>query len=191
MTSAASHGGDVGYSALPHLAGGGASVRQAIAAHFLRDCVHIVEIGGAGAPITDFLTHAPRSVTVIDPKITPFEAATLRGAPCRVRHVAMKLQAHIFEQTDGALGVALLGLSLKPLGSRPAVSDALVALLRRASVVVIDYAPALERAVAQAPALIEAARLSAVVSIDLSITDGVIEQSDYARRKLLVLRPGV
>jgi hypothetical protein len=42
---------------LPHLDGIGASMRQVIAAHFLTDCEHVIEIGGHVMPITNCLTH--------------------------------------------------------------------------------------------------------------------------------------
>jgi len=48
---------------LPHLAGVGASLRQVFAAHFLRGCEHVLEIGGHIRPVTNYLTHHPRSVT--------------------------------------------------------------------------------------------------------------------------------
>lgn len=174
---------------LPHLSGEGAAIRQVLAAYFLRNCRHIVEIGGAGAPITDFLTHSPESVTVVDPKIEPLERDEWLGRPCRVRHVAMKFQATSFDAPAEALGVVMLGLSLKPLGARPAINDALVTLLRRATVVALDYSLRLDRAVDQAPQLIADAGLTTAVAIDLAIADGVLDESDHARRRFMVLRP--
>ena len=44
---------------LPHLSGPAAAIRQVLAAHFVRDCPHIVEIGGHIRPITPYLTHRP------------------------------------------------------------------------------------------------------------------------------------
>jgi len=64
---------------LPHLSGPAADVRQVLAAHFVRDCPHIVEIGGHRKPITGFLTHAPLSVLSVDPK-TPDHCAGSSGA---------------------------------------------------------------------------------------------------------------
>ena len=77
---------------LPHLASPAAALRQVLAAHLLRRCDHIIEIGGAGRPITGYVTHRPVSVTVVDPKILPFAEERLNGAPCQVRHVQAKLQ---------------------------------------------------------------------------------------------------
>lgn len=174
---------------LPHLQGAGARIRQAIAADAIRECRHIVEVGGAGLPITRFLRHVPESVTVIDPKITPWEAEMLNGRPCRVRHLAQKFQAGRLHVPDGGLAVVLLGLSLKPFGGEPAVTTALVDLCRRADLVVIEYPVTLARSQDQAPSLIDDATLREVMCVDLDIRDGVIEHTEHARRRLMVMRP--
>ncbi len=163
-------------------------MRQAIAAHYLRSCREIVEIGGAGLPITDFITHAPDSVTVFDPKITPFASDELNGRSCRVRHVAEKFQAADLPNQLRSLGVVLLGLSLKPFGERAALDDSLIGLLRRAEVAVIDYSLTLPRAVEQAPVLLAEAGLVAALTIDLDIVDGVLDVAGHGRRRLHVLR---
>jgi hypothetical protein len=43
--------------------------RYVLAAHFVRDCRAIVEIGGAATPIDRFLTGARESVLILDPLI--------------------------------------------------------------------------------------------------------------------------
>src|SRR5262245_45968828 len=80
-----------------HLSGPGAAIRQVLAAHFVRDCPHVVEIGGHIRPVTGYLTHAPISVLSVDPKTPPFEAEELNGRPCRVRHLARKFQEVDYE----------------------------------------------------------------------------------------------
>ncbi len=107
-----------GQPPLAHLGGAAAPLRQAMAAHLVRGVPHIVEIGGAGAPITGFLTHAPDSVTVIDPKIAPLEAEELNGLPCRVRHVAAKFQAAAIALPPSPYAVVMIGLSLKGHGAK-------------------------------------------------------------------------
>lgn len=174
---------------LAHLAGEAAHVRQAIAAHFLKNCADIIEIGGAGAPITNALTHAPRSVLVVDPKITAFAAEELRGAPCRVRHVAAKLQQVTFDAAPGTYGLALLGLSLKPFGAKPAVPPELAALCDNARRIVIDYAIHFERSAGQLPALIGRGTLREVLRLDLRLSDPAISATPYAERRLIVLEP--
>jgi len=45
--------------------------RYVIAAHQLRECAHIIEIGGFKATIDQFVTHPFESITIIDPFIKP------------------------------------------------------------------------------------------------------------------------
>ena len=185
---------DIGGVTLPHLAGPAAAIRQVIAAHYLIGCPDVVEIGGAGLPISRFVTHAPESVTVIDPKIVPLAAESLNGRPCRLRHIAAK-----FQETDvlprlapGSYGLVLLGLSLKPRGSKPALDEALLALARGARLVVIDYALQLERATAQIPALLNLERHEIVVDMEMRLNDARLMESPFRDRRLLVLasKPG-
>jgi len=104
---------------LPHLAGPAAAVRQVLAAHFVRDCPHVVEIGGHIRPITPYLTHHPLSVLSVDPKTEPYASEELNGRPCKVRHVQKKFQEIAYDYAPLSYGLVLLGYSLKPFG-RPA-----------------------------------------------------------------------
>ena len=75
---------------IPHLAAPVLTARQALAAHFLHGCPHIIEIGGYKTPITPFLTHTPETVTSVDPKIEPLsideaQRRALPGAPSRLQ----------------------------------------------------------------------------------------------------------
>lgn len=175
---------------LAHLQGPGAAVRQVIAGHALKGCRHIVEIGGAGLPITRFLNPLPQSITVIDPKIRPLSEDSLGGHPCQVRHIARKFQVGMFDVPTEGLGVALLGLSLKPFGNGSAITEALLALCRQAERIVIEHQVGLERAEAQVPRLIAEAGLREVMRIDLTIRDGVLEQAERGQRRLMLLVPG-
>ena len=169
---------------LPHLAGSGARLRQAMAADLVRGCPHIVEIGGAGLPITGFLTHGPESVTVVDPKIPAFEAGLLRGAPCRVRHLPAKLQdADI--AVAGEFALVLLGLSLKPFGSRAALSPELLALASAARTLVVDYALDLGRAQEQIGPLLSARDGAPEIDVAFEIRDPALEAAGFARRRLV------
>lgn len=172
---------------LPHLAGAAAGLRQVLAAHAVRGCAHVVEIGGAGLPITGFLTHRPDSVTVIDPKIPAFAAEALDGFPCRVRHLAAKLQqVALIPPPSGDLALVLLGLSLKPFGREQAVPEALLALARAARVLVIDHALDLDRALGQIGALTATREAPAVIDLELKINDPALAQAGYDRRRFLV-----
>ena len=174
---------------LPHLSGPAAEIRQVIAAHTLRDCPHIVEIGGHLRPITGYLTHHPLSVLSVDPKTPPLEADTLDGRPCRIRHLARKFQEVDYEAPSGSYGLVLLGYSLKPFGARDPLGETLFRLVDNAKKVVLEYPPALERASSQVPAIIGRPGIQTELSIELTLDDAAIAGSPYARRRLLVLRP--
>ncbi|MGL4973937.1 MAG: hypothetical protein ACRC56_01480 [Bosea sp. (in: a-proteobacteria)] len=172
---------------LAHLAGEASPVRQLIAAHALSSCAHIVEIGGAGLPLTQFLRHRPASVTVIDPKIEPYVAGELQGHPCDVRHISRKLRDEDVGLARPGQGVALLGMSLKPLGREKAVSAALVQLCAQATRVVIEHQVTLERPLEQLPELIRKARLIEIWAVEFVLHDAAITDSGHARRRLSVM----
>ncbi|CAN5242449.1 hypothetical protein BH10PSE7_BH10PSE7_36350 [soil metagenome] len=171
---------------LAHLSGTGAELRQVLAAHFLRDCPHVLEIGGHLRPVTAYLTHHPRSVTVIDPKVIPYESETLGGHPCRVRHIARKYQDVPVDLPVRAYGLALLGYSLKPLGRQGAVGERLFTLIDQALIVILDYAPALPRAAEQVPLLLVRPGMRTVCDIELLLHDPELRDSPYARRRFIV-----
>jgi hypothetical protein len=173
---------------LPHLASPSAALRQVLAAHAVQACPHIVEIGGAGLPITGFLTHHPESVTVIDPKIPEFSAAMLNGEPCRLRHLAAKLQ-EVEIAPSGPYALILLGLSLKPFGRSGATPPELLALAAGAQVLVIDYALDLERARGQIGALTATRPAPPTVDLALTINDEAVRAAGFDRRRFLVFGP--
>ncbi len=172
---------------IPHLAGPASEARQVLAAHFLRGIDHILEIGGHLLPITAFLTHAPRSVTSIDPKTPPLEAEELNGRPCRVRHIARKFQQVELDYEPGSYALVMLGCSLKPFGSQDAVGQRLLRLVDNARRVVLDYAPALDRAMDAVPQLLGRPGLTELCSFELVLKDPAIAASPYAARRLHVL----
>lgn len=170
---------------LPHLAGPAAPLRQVLAAHAVRHCPHVIEIGGAGLPITGFLQHRPASVTVIDPKIPAFAAETLSGAPCRVRHLAAKLQQVPLAPPAAPFALVLLGLSLKPFGREAAIPPELLALARQADVLVIDYALDLDRAQGLIGALLATRSEPPTIDLELRINDAAMARAGYDRRRWL------
>jgi len=90
--------------------------RNVLAAHFLRDCPTVVEIGGWRNPIDHFLTGRHRSVMVVDPLIRDHTRGELNGAPCRVRHVGARFQDlwwQIIRPRE--YGLAMLGLDMEGL----------------------------------------------------------------------------
>ncbi|PZR95662.1 MAG: hypothetical protein DI537_03850 [Stutzerimonas stutzeri] len=170
---------------LPHLASPAAALRQVLAAHLLRRCDHIIEIGGAGRPITGYVTHRPVSVTVVDPKILPFAEERLNGAPCQVRHVQAKLQQLELAAPQSPFGLVLLGLSLKPFGDGEAIDARLLALVRAADVLILEHAHGLERVHGQVPALLAERQDRPAIDLDLTINDAALVQAGYQRRRFL------
>jgi len=185
-TSPAQRGPTAGIS---HLAGPAAPVRQLLAAYFVRDCPHIVEIGGHLTPVTPYLIHHPESVLVVDPKAAPRSEDKLHGRPCRVRHVARKFQELTFDLAPHTYGLVLLGFSLKQAGGREALGSKLLDLVDQALKVVIEWAPRLERAALQVPHLLNRPNLRQLCRIDFALEDGTIEHSPYGQRRMVVLEP--
>lgn len=178
-----------GWQGLEHLSGPSAEVRQVLAAHFLRGCPHVIEIGGHLRPVTPYLTHQPQSVLSIDPKIVPYEAEELNGFPCHVRHVDSKFQHVNYNYAPRSYGLVMLGLSLKPYGSRSATGEKLFSLARNARIVVVDFAVELDRAATQSAELLALPGLSIHCSLELRLDDAMIGGSPYAARRFVVLRP--
>jgi hypothetical protein len=174
---------------ISHLAGPAAPVRQLLAAYFVRDCPHIVEIGGHLNPVTPFLIHHPESVLVVDPKAIPRVEDQLHGKPCRVRHVARKFQDLTFDLSPWSYGLVMLGYSLKQAGGSEAIGSKLLDLVDHARKVVIEWSPQLERAALQVPHLLSRSGLRQLCRIDLALEDGTIEHSPYGQRRLVVLEP--
>ena len=175
--------------ALAHLYGPAAEVRQVLAAHFVKDCAHVIEIGSHRQPITGFLTHRPLSVLCVDPKIEPYEARELNGEPCQVRHLARKFQEIEYDFAARSYGLVMLGLSLRPFGGKDPVNRLLLSLIDNARAVVIDYPFALERSVSQIEMLLPRPGLKILCRVDLDLHDAQIDGSPYAKRRFLAMRP--
>ena len=174
---------------IPHLAAPILTARHALAAHFLRDCEHIVELGGYKTPITGFLTHQPATVLSIDPKMEPLERDELNGAPCRVRHIARKFQQVSIDLAPYSYGLVILGYSLKPFGDRQPDADQLFELADHAERTVIDYMIDLQRPEVQLPHLLGRGTLRQVHRIDMQFHDEDIGGQPPANRRMLVLEP--
>ncbi len=174
---------------LPHHSGPASEVRQVLAAHFVRDCPHILEIGGHIRPVTSFLTHHPLSVTSIDPKTPAFEADELNGHPCKVRHVDKKFQQIAYDYQPRSYGLVLLGYSLKPFGQREPLGQLLFSLIDNARRVVIEYPPALDRAMSQVPEIVARPGLVQICQFELVLDDTAIAGSPWAARRFHVLEP--
>ena len=174
---------------IPHLEAPILTARHALAAHFLRECAHIVELGGYKTPITGFLTHQPESVLSIDPKMEPQEREELNGVPCRIRHIARKFQQVDIDLAPYSYGLVILGYSLKPFGDRQPDANQLFGLVDRARRTVIDYMIDLQRPEVQLPHLLGRGTLRQVHRIDMQFHDEDIGGQPPANRRLLVLEP--
>jgi hypothetical protein len=172
---------------IPHLAGLGATMRQVFAAHFMRECPHILEIGGHIRPITPYLTHHPLSVTSVDPKTEAYETNELNGQQCHVRHIAAKFQQIDYHYQPGSYGLVLLGYSLKAFGRKDPLGDLLFSLIENAKTVVIEYAPELERAASQVPHIVSRPAVTIRGQFDLHLHDPEIAGTPYAARRFYVL----
>lgn len=90
--------------------------RYVLAAWLLRDCKHIVEIGGYRTPITDFLDLEKGfhdSVTVFDPKMRPENRMHLgKFGNVRIDHNARPWDGVPLKNIPKPFGLAMLGLEL-------------------------------------------------------------------------------
>ena len=168
--------------------------RYVLAAHFVRHARNIVEIGGyRDNVITRFLTSTHDSVSVfsLDAEFETFEAETLNGAPCRVRHVGDYFQN--YPHPTESLAVIVLGIEI--LGD----FDPLCSLLSSADVAVIevpiDHAPSVDclGVILQRTNL----RVAVQINLDLSPNEFIIGDElaktnmnvPFWKRNVYVLRP--
>ncbi len=168
--------------------------RYVLAAHFVRNARNIVEIGGyRDNVITRFLTGTHDSVSVfsLDAEFETYEAETLNGAPCRVRHLSDYFQN--YTHPTESLAVIVLGIEI--LGD----FDPLCNLLNHAEVAVIevpiDHAPSVDCL----GAILQRTNLSVAVQInlDLSPNEAIIGDElaktnmnkPFWKRNVYVLRP--
>lgn len=174
-------------------------VRQVIAAHFLRDCCHIMEIGGFENPVTFHLQHHPDEVLVLDPLIQPLAQDELGGQPCRVRHLAVSISDFDFGPwLTKPFGLVFCGMDLYDPSHGP--SEWLTSVcqflfvLSRAEVAVIEYPMNWQRSADLFGLILSflQPRIAADIRLDLtrypespSVTDEI--RSRYLRR-LTVLK---
>ena len=147
--------------------------RYVLAAHFVRHARHVVEIGGyRDNLITNFLTGAHESVSVysLDAEFEPAERDTLRGAPCRVRHVRDFFQHH--PHPDDGLAVVALGLEIH--GGMEPFYD----IVRQATITVVeipvDHRPSVD-CLEQLRAHVDT-RLTCRIDLDLSANEPILRE---------------
>lgn len=181
------------YPDMDYLLSEAARSRYVIAAHHVRDCPVVVEIGGFKTPITGYLTHTPERVLMVDPLVQEYHSNELRGARCRVDHVRGRFQDHDFELPIGDYGFVCLGVSLKHFGDEPAQRakgwSKWLRLVDQSRVAVLEYALdwALGSELAQRTVAESKTRLVVQMDLDLSKSPGM--DTVHFRRRLVVLRP--
>ena len=168
--------------------------RYVLAAHFVRNARNIVEIGGyRDNVITRFLTGTHDSVSVfsLDAEFETFEAETLNGAPCHVRHVCDYFQN--YTHPTESLAVIVLGIEI--LGD----FDPLCNLLSNAGVAVvevpIDHTPSVEclGAILQRTNLCVAVQINLDFSPNEAIIGDEVAKTNmnvpFWKRNVYILRP--
>lgn len=181
------------YRDMDYLTTEAAQTRCVIAAHFVRDCPHVVEIGGFRTPVSLYLTGTHESVTVLDPLMREYAADSLNGAPCRVRHVPAAFQDGVLDLEPGAYGLVMLGASLKHFSDDGAERErqwaSLAGAVSGARVAVIEAAVDwhLGRAALDRLGSLPSMRTRVCLDLDLGANPGM--DRDHYRRRLLVLSP--
>ncbi len=116
------------------------STRSVIAAHFLKNCPSVIEIGGAKTPIHQFLTGNHENVIVLDPFIHEGSIEKQNGATCRILHIRACFQDVIWEiQRPKDYGLVMLGMELQGLSNDD--YQALFQLVNNARITVIEFPP--------------------------------------------------
>jgi hypothetical protein len=115
------------------------SLRNVLAAHIVRDCPTVIEIGGCHTPIDRYLAGTHKSVLVIDPFIRDATRDSLNGTPCQVRHVRARFQDLVWTvRREREYGLVILGLDLEGLSA--ADQETLFSLVRGARTTVVEFA---------------------------------------------------
>ena len=179
------------YPDMNYLLTEGAMSRYVLAAHYVRDCQSVIEIGGFKTPITRFLTRVPAQVLVVDPLIQPYTATTLNGQPCRIEHRAAMFQSESFQVQAGTYGVVLLGASMKHFSDEPTQRrrewDKLISLLSSARVAVLEFAVDWGLGRSNVESLVEGAGLDLRVQLDIDLSHCPGVETEHAHRRLVVL----
>ena len=156
--------------------------RYHVAANYLRNCNHILEVGGCSTPITNYLRGTHDSVTVVDPLVDPLQAETLNNRPCVVRHIPVKVQDYV--PTGLENGFAVLGMPQLPL-------EPVLSIMRRCDVSVLEFPPSFLPSCLMFQAVLESRYfdVTARIVFDLSHNDiGNLTDLNMAVRHLFVLK---
>ena len=120
----------------PYLESAAFRLRGAVAAHFVRRCPTVVEIGGGRTPMDGYLDDAVE-VIVVDPFLLDAERPLKHGG--RARHVRGRFQDIVWDvRRPGGFGLVMLGLELLDMSEEDFAN--LYALIDAAAVTVLEFA---------------------------------------------------
>lgn len=152
-----------------YLASPAFAMRSVLAAHFLRECPTVVEIGGGRVPINDFLTGHHEFVLVVDPFLREARWDTLNARLCAVWHVRARFQDLIWRiDRPRDYGLVMLGLELQGLSDDDRA--ALYLLVNRARRTVVEFPTSWDPSRAQFEELLRACRLRVLQSCKLDLS---------------------
>ena len=121
----------------PYLESAAFRLRGAVAAHFVRRCPTVVEIGGGRTPMDGYLDDAGVEVIVVDPFLPDVERPLKHSG--RARHVRGRFQDIVWDvRRPGGFGLVMLGLELLDMGEEDFAN--LYALIDAAAVTVLEFA---------------------------------------------------
>lgn len=155
--------------------------RHVIAAHHLKDCEEVIEIGSYKTPISMFLPSTVR-VIAIDPKLEPFDDG-------RVKHIQAVFQDVEVKPRTADYGIALMGIELGLSDWKP-----LYELINGAKTTVIEFSVEHVHSVAQFEAVRKntRTRIDLTVGLDLAGNDfGDLTGSStpHCKRRIYILKP--
>lgn len=177
-------------SGISHLLTPAALSRYVLAAHYVRDCEHVVEIGGRFTPITEYLTKTPKSVLVLDPKMPTDSSNSLLGQSCEIRHVKAKFQDWEFELFGKNYALVVLGCSIKHFSENDAQREhewhKLIDLINNAAITVLEYATDWRNGSDNLAVIRERINARKVLQIDMDISSNSDMDTPYTLRRFLV-----
>lgn len=169
------------------------ATRYVLAAHFVRQCRSVVEIGGAKTPIDQFLAGDHDAILVIDPLIRESHQEVWRGKPCLVSHLRARFQDLEWSlPPEAEFGLVMLGMEFQGLAEQD--WQTLFQLIERARVTVIEFPLSWEPSRQQFQSICAhtATRIALRAALDLDGNDfGNLENSwpPRADRTIYVLEP--
>jgi hypothetical protein len=156
--------------------------RYLVAAHYLRNCDHILEVGGCSTPITNYLQGAHASVTVVDPLVEPLESNTLNNQRCVVRHLPQRIEE--YSPSGRENGFVALGMPQLPL-------EPVLTVMRTCDISVLEFPVRFLPSCLMFKAVLDSGSfdVSARIVLDLSRNDiGNLHDPALTERHLFVLR---